>query len=195
MVTKSLREYVIPFIGLKLGSHTYEFRINDAFFEDLEYSIIHSGDVDVDLVLEKKETMLIGHFSIQGSVSTDCDRCTDPMKVPVRGAFQLIYKFGTEISDDETLVMIHPDAYEIDVKPNIYELITVSMPVRCVHEEGECNEEVVNALNEYLLNPIDENSEDDDSDEDDSDEDWDDDDDNNDDDDIDPRWSALKNLN
>lgn len=189
VVTKSLREYVIPFIGLKQGSHTYEFRIKDAFFEDLEYSIIHSGDVEVDLILEKKETMLIGNFSLQGIVSTDCDRCSDPINVPVKGEFRLVFKFGTEISDDETLVMIHPDSYEIDVRDTIYELITVSLPVRSIHEKGECNEEMMNALNEYLLNPIDDEDEDDD-------EDWEDDDDNDDDDDgIDPRWSSLKNLN
>lgn len=189
VVTKSLREYVIPFIGLKQGSHTYEFRIKDAFFEDLEYSIIHSGDVEVNLILEKKETMLIGNFSLQGIVSTDCDRCSDPINVPVKGEFRLVFKFGTEISDDETLVMIHPDSYEIDVRDTIYELITVSLPARSIHEKGECNEEMMNALNEYLLNPIDEEDEDDD-------EDWEDDDDTDDDDDgIDPRWSSLKNLN
>lgn len=190
VVTKSLREYVIPFIGLKQGSHTYEFRIKDAFFEDLEYSIIHSGDVEVDLILEKKETMLIGNFSLEGIVSTDCDRCSDPINVPVKGEFRLVFKFGTEISDDETLVMIHPDSYEIDVRDTIYELITVSLPARSIHEKGECNEEMMNALSEYLLNPLDEEDEDDD-------EDWEDDGDKDDDDDdgIDPRWSSLKNLN
>jgi uncharacterized metal-binding protein YceD (DUF177 family) len=204
VMTNSSREYVIPFIGLKQGTHTFEFRVKDAFFEDLEYSFIHSGDVQIDLVLDKKETMLIGNFSAQGKVNTACDRCTAPVNVPVRGTFQLIYKFGTELSDDETLVMIHPDSYEIDVKNNIYELITVSLPLRCVHEEGECDPEMLDALNAYLLNPEEESDEDDDEDEDDDSEDDDDesyldddedDNDGNDDDDIDPRWSILKNLN
>jgi len=206
VMTKSSRDYVIPFIGLKQGTHTFEYHVKDAFFEGLEYSIIHSGDVHIDLVLDKKETMMIGNFSVQGKVNTACDRCAEPVNVPVRGTFQLVYKFGTEPSDDETLVIIHPDSYEIDVKNDIYELLTVSMPLRCVHDEGECDPDMVDALNEYLLNPEYEDDEESDEDEDDSDDDFEDesdedesdeDEDNNDDDndDIDPRWSILKDLN
>lgn len=194
-VGKSKREFVIPFIGLKLGSHTFEFDVSDSFFEDFEYSIIHSGNVHVDLNLEKKETMMIGAFSCEGKVSTNCDRCNDPLNVPVRGSFQLIFKLSTEESDDETLIVLPPEAYELDVAPHIYELITVSLPARMIHEEGECNEEMVEALNQYLLNPEEEEDEDDWDDEDFDDEDWEDDTDEDPDGDIDPRWSALKNLN
>lgn len=191
---------MIPFIGLKLGSHSFEYDIDAAFFEDIEYSIIHNGKVHVDLVLEKKETMMIGTFSAEGKVSTNCDRCNDPVDVAVRGSYQLVFKFGTEVSDDETLVILPPEAYEMDVKTYIYELITVSLPVRLLHEEGACNEEMLEALNEYLVNPEDEDQDDDDwyDNPDEEDEDWtddDDDSDDDDDDDIDPRWSALKNLN
>lgn len=198
-VAKSKREFVIPFIGLKLGSHTFEFDISDAFFEEFEYSIIHSGDVHVDLVLEKKETMMIGTFSCEGVVSANCDRCNDPLNVHVKGSFQLVFKLSTEESDDETLIVLPPEAYELDVAPHMYELITVSLPVRMIHEEGACNEEMVEALNQYLLNPQDEEEWDDEGwdDEDFDDEDWEDESDDDDDPDggIDPRWSVLKNLN
>jgi uncharacterized metal-binding protein YceD (DUF177 family) len=127
---KAKREYIIPFIGLKLGFHEYEFDIHDKFFEEIDYSIIHKGNVNVKLVLEKKETMLIGEYTIDGKVFTNCDRCNDPIEVPVKGTYRLVYKFGTEQSDDEALVVIHPDSYELDVRDNIYELITVSLPAR-----------------------------------------------------------------
>lgn len=200
-VAKSKREFVIPFIGLKLGSHTFEFDVSDSFFEEFEYSIIHSGNVHVDLILEKKETMMIGTFSCEGVVSASCDRCNDALDVSVRGSFQLVFKLSDEETDDETLIVLPPEAYELDVAPHIYELITVSLPVRMIHEEGECNEEMVEALNQYLLNPEDEDEwdeEDDWDDEDFDDEDWEEESDDDDDDPdggIDPRWSVLKNLN
>lgn len=193
-MARSKREFVIPFIGLKLGSHTFEFDVTDSFFEDFEYSIIHSGIVHVDLILEKKETMMIGVFSCEGEVSTNCDRCNDPLSVPVNGSFQLVFKLSTEGSDDEALIVLPPEAYELDVAPYIYELITVSLPVRMIHGEGECNEEMVEALSQYLLNPDDEDDWDDEEDIDD--EDWNEEDnDDEPDGDIDPRWSVLKNLN
>ena len=195
---KSKKEYIIPFIGLKLGFHEFEFDIRDTFFEDRDYSLIHSGNVNVKLVLEKKETMLIGEFTINGSVFTDCDRCNDQVEVPVKGQYRVIFKFGLEPSDDETLIVLHPDAYEIDLYDQLYEFITVSLPTRSVHPKGECNEEMLELLNKYSLQKDEDDEEWDDEDwdeEDDDEDDWDDDEDDDDDDPIDPRWSGLKNLN
>lgn len=194
---------MIPFIGLKIGSHTFEFDIVNSFFDSFEYSIIHEGNVHVDLVLEKKETMMIGNFSCEGKVSTLCDRCNDPLEVPVKGNFQLVFKLSTEKTDDEALIVLPPESYELDVTPYIYELITVSLPTRMIHEEGGCNEEMVETLGQYLVNPDDEEEDDDwdeEFDEDDGDdfdeEDWNEEEDNDKPDgDIDPRWSILKNLN
>jgi uncharacterized metal-binding protein YceD (DUF177 family) len=190
---KSKREFIIPFVGLRVGFHEFEFEIRDAFFEELEYSIVQKGDAVVKLRLEKKETMLIGEFSVSGSVFTSCDRCNDPVEVPVKGAFRLIYKFGDEQSDDESLIVLPNDTFELDFRQNIYELISVSLPARMVHAKGECNEEMIELLQKYS-GRNEEDSEDHEGDWDDEDEeDWDDEDD--DDEPIDPRWSALKNLN
>lgn len=194
---KSKREYIIPFIGLKLGFHEYEFDVHDTFFEEREYSIVHKGNVNVKLVLEKKETMMIAEFAIEGSVFTDCDRCNDPMEVPVKGNYRVIFKFGLEPEDDETLIVLHPDSYEIDLRDSVYELTTVSLPSRMVHPKGECNEEMIELLSKYSLQKED-SEEDDDWDEDDDfddDDDWEDEEDDDDEDPIDPRWSGLKNLN
>jgi uncharacterized protein len=203
-VSKSLKAFRIPFVGLKLGVHTYEFDIDKAFFDSIEYSMIHDGDLRVTLDLDKKETMLVGQFHIEGSVFTPCDRCNDPLEVPVNGDYRIIFKFGSEISDDENLVVLPEETYELDVVPQLYELISVSLPARCVHEPGECNEEMMELYNRHIVNPGDPEDEDDDWDDD---EDWDDDDYDGDDDPeddgdepatdgpIDPRWSALKNLN
>ncbi len=60
--------------------HTYEFDIVDAFFEKVEYSLIDKGNVRVTLNLEKKETMMIGDFSIEGEVKASCDLCNDPVR-------------------------------------------------------------------------------------------------------------------
>jgi uncharacterized metal-binding protein YceD (DUF177 family) len=175
------REFIIPFVGLKIGFHDFTFEVRDSFFEALDYSIIEKGNVTVDLKLEKKETMLIGEFLIDGRVLTACDRCSDEVEVPVKGSFRLIYKFGNEESDDETLIVLPPDAYELDISQNIYELITVSLPTRLVHEPGKCNEEMIALLEKYSGAPSEENEENEGDDDED--------------DDVDPRWSALKNLN
>ena len=205
----SRKEYVIPFIGLKTGNHLFEYDLTDAFFEEIDDSIIHSGNVHVRLDLEKKETMLVGVFHVEGTVTTECDRCTDSIEVEVEGECQIVYKIGGgDVSDDEALVVLEKDAFEVDIEMNLYELVAVSLPLRTIHEIEDCNPEMIALLEKYVVNSLedDEDDEDFDDDEFDDDDDLDDDDDfneetdndiegNNDKDDIDPRWSILKNLN
>lgn len=175
---KSNKDYKIPFVGLKIGVHEYEFKITNSFFEMFEYSLIQKGEVDVNFRLEKKETMMIGDFSIEGNVEMECDRCTDPIEVTVNGNYQLIYKFDTKESEDETLFTVYPEDFEIDIQDSILEFILVSLPSRVVHDEGKCNEEMLDLLSEYVMISTEESVEDE---EDDNEE-------------IDPRWSALKGL-
>lgn len=204
---KSNRAFVIQFAGLKNGKHVYDFDIDRTFFEQFEHPLIEDGQVHVQLTLEKKETMMIGEFLLGGTVSALCDRCNDPLELPVNAAYRIIWKFGNEVSDDENLIVLDPEAYELDVAPQIYEFLIVSLPGRILHEPGDCNPEMMALYDTYTINAgatDDEDDEDWDEDDDlwddeDDDFDPDDDDDNDDDPDddrpIDPRWSALKNLN
>jgi len=163
--------FKIPFVGLKLGKHEFEFDVDKAFFETLSYSLIEKGDLKVWLDLEKKETMLLASFYVDGTVEMVCSRCNECMNADVEGELEIIYKFGHESYDDENLIVISPDSFEIDVSQPIYELITVSLPLRPVHEEGKCDEEMVKLLEKFQAKEKKDN------------------------DDSDPRWSALKNLN
>lgn len=189
-MAKTDRAFVIPFVGLKIGMHTFEFKIADAFFEQVEYSLIEKGNVDVTLNLEKKETMMIGDFTINGKVAASCDLCNEPVEVDIEGEYQLIFKFDDKPTDDETLIIVYPEEFEIDIRENLLELISVSLPSRTIHEDGECDEEMLELLNEYRVNADDEDLEDEDYEEaEDTEEESDDDYEY-----IDPRWAALKNL-
>ena len=163
--------FKIPFVGLKPGLHEFEFDVDDSFFETLSYSLIEKGKLKVWLDLEKKETMLLASFQVDGTVEMVCSRCNDAMDAEVEGELDLIYKFGLESIDDENLIVISPDSFEIDVRQPIYELITVSLPQRPIHEEGKCDEEKVKLIEKFQDKEKKENDE------------------------NDPRWSALKNLN
>lgn len=163
--------FTIPFVGLKLGNHVFEFDIDDSFFEALPYSLIDKGKLKVWLNLEKKQTMLIASFSVNGTVELLCSRCNEAMDDEIDGELAIIYKLGYDSSDDENLIVISPDSYEIDVTQPIYELITVLLPLRPIHQEGKCNEDMVRLIEKFEAKQ------------------------NKQSDNIDPRWSALKNLN
>lgn len=202
-MSRSDSQYNIPFVGLKIGKHEFEYDIDDTFFEDLEYSLVQKGKLKVILELDKKETMLLANYKVSGTVTSECDRCTAPLELEIIGEYRLIYKFGLEEAEDETLVVLHPDEYQINVKAPIYELIIISLPSRKIHKTGECDEEMWNLVKQYTVNSEDNEEDELDFNPDDfglDDEDWgedDLDDENPDDDDEDDEspWEILKNLN
>jgi uncharacterized protein len=163
--------FILPFVGLKLGKHNYDFEIGDAFFANYEYSLIQKGKIAGHLELEKKETMLIGDFSIKGTVEAECDRCGEGLTSPVKGEFRLIFKFEDEDQGDESLVALGKEAFELDVSDHFYELITVSLPSRFLHLEGDCDQEAMKKLKAHSAGEGEMTEEE-----------------------IDPRWSTLKNL-
>jgi uncharacterized metal-binding protein YceD (DUF177 family) len=165
------KEYTIQFAGLSLGEHRYEFKIEDKFFDSHVYSEIKRADIQVELSLLKQSTMMILEFSINGTVKTDCDLCTEEFDLPISGNYRLIVKVGGHETGDEDddIIYVPANEHELDLEQYIYEYITLSLPIKRVHPEGECNEEVLKKLKGYIIDHVDEPS-------------------------TDPRWEKLKNI-
>ena len=98
---KPLKEFTIPFVGLKIGKHHFEFKIENAFFEYFEYEEFNNVNVDVNLVLDKKTTFLELNFKISGFVNVNCDLTNEPYNQPIENEFDLVVKFGDTYNDED----------------------------------------------------------------------------------------------
>jgi uncharacterized metal-binding protein YceD (DUF177 family) len=144
-------ELEIRFSGLKEGQHNFHFEVGDTFFEQLDYSEIEKADLTVDVDFEKRTNMLILNFNIHGTVGLMCDKCTDDFELEIQSEEELIYKFGEGESDDEKIIVIPENEIEIDVSQPIYELTILAIPSKRVHSEGDCNQEMLEAMDDYLM--------------------------------------------
>lgn len=176
-------DYKIRFSSLKDGFHNFDYKVGNEFFEHIEYSEIKHADLDVNISLEKKSTMMILNFKINGKVEVMCDRCTDDFYLDVHANDELIYKFGEEDLDDDKVIMVYPNEIEIDISHPIYEFTILALPNRRLHKEGECNQDMLKEMDSYLLvedQKSEPTSNDSDTEEN---EEY-----------VDPRWSALNKL-
>ena len=175
------KEYLIPFIGLKLGKHHFEYQISNAFFEIFDYDEYENSDIKVNVVLEKKNTMLELSFSHEGSIYVPCDLTGENFDLPVQGNMNLIVRFGEEFNDDNEELLIVPfGEFEINVSQYIYEMIVLSVPLRRVHpgvKDGSLKTEALDKLNELAVTELNEEDNKENKEE-----------------DIDPRWDKLKQL-
>lgn len=163
--------YLIPISGLALGKHSFQYEITDEFFKGMDYSEIQQGKVNVNLDIDRVETMLTLTFDIEGTVRVMCDRCADEFDLPIESNQVFYIKLGTENAEESDDVMVMPaDQHDFDLTSLIYEFIILSIPMHRVHPEGECNQEVID-----MLNGMQEAAEEDEG-------------------SIDPRWAALKDI-
>jgi len=165
-----MRNFIIPFSGLKVGNHPFTFEIEDKFFEHFEYSEINRARIHVDCLLEKQLRMMILHFDLAGTITVPCDRCGAEFELPVQGSQKLIVKFGTDHHEEtEDILVIMENEHELDISQFLYEYAHLLLPIRKVHgtdEQGNslCDPEVTRFIQEYNDNE------------------------------SDPRWEVLKKL-
>lgn len=177
-----LTEYRIAFSGLKLGEHNYELSAREAFFEKYHNLEVEHGDVKVNLVLNKKERMLVFDFHLEGWIELTCDRCLGKYKHFLKDDEKLYVKRQNgiyEMSEESEDVLIIPDDWsDFDVAHYIYEFIALLIPMKKVHpndQDGKplCDPKMIEILKKIEVGRKSngEGQED-----------------------IDPRWEALKNL-
>lgn len=169
------RDFIINFGSLAAGEHEFEFEVKDSFFNQFENSVIEKGAGNVLVVLEKKDKMLLLDFTMEGTVTVQCDRCLENLDIDIEGYNELIVKIGEEKEElSEKVVVISSKEYEIDVAQYIYEFITLMIPMRNVHDENEngqkCDPEILKELEKHITHESPEAP-------------------------SDPRWDALKNIN
>jgi uncharacterized metal-binding protein YceD (DUF177 family) len=157
--------YKIGFSGLKDGHHDFEFDLGEAFFAEREFSEASSGEVKVQVHLNKHPNMMEFTFALKGTVVLPCDRCLQNLSLPVDVEEELIVKFGEEEDLDSEIWVLSENAYELDLEQLLFEFVQLSLPLRKVHSKKDCDPEVLKRLQ------IEE------------------------DENYDSRWDALKNLN
>lgn len=126
-----LQQYRIPYTGLKLGQHVFEYEIGKRFFDEFEYSIVKDGQLKAIITLDKQETMMIAHFDITGSISLDCDVCLSSFPSAASISERLIINFfGNEDLEDDTeeILVLSAKDHELDIAPLMYEYINLAVP-------------------------------------------------------------------
>ena len=174
---KQLNEFLIPFIGLKLGKHQFEYQVNKKFFDDFNYDDFESCDIKVNVVLEKKSSMLELNFKHKGSVHVPCDLTGEMFDLPIKGKLRLVVQFGDAFNNDNDELLILPHGeHQIDISQYVYEMIVLSIPLKRVHpgiKDGTLQTPALDKLKELTVKEKkkEEKKED-----------------------TDPRWDKLKNL-
>lgn len=180
VIMKELKEFTIPFVGLKLGEHQFDFKIGKSFFEHFEYDEFNDVDIKLGVLLNKKTTLLEITLSFNGIVNVQCDITNEPYDQSLSGDYHFVVKFGNEFNDEnEDLLILPHGSYEVNIEQYVYESIVLAMPSRRIHPgvtDGTLQSDILAKLEELSPKAIEIENTPEDGDE------------------TDPRWDSLKKL-
>lgn len=172
-----LKEYLIPFYGLKDGNHSYAYELKQSFFETFPHSEITEANIVAKIELMKRPDMLTLDFVLEGTAKLICDRCGEEYDQVIEGDRQLVVNLNADHYDDEDdLVALPASTHEINIAQWLYEFVTLLIPARRVHHDKPdgspgCDPEMLARLDELRVHIEEDKKEE-----------------------KDPRWDALKNL-
>jgi uncharacterized metal-binding protein YceD (DUF177 family) len=131
---KVLKQFSIPFVGLKEGNHLFEYNIDNTFFEAFNYDEFENSHINVTLKFVKKSTFFELTFTALGTINVPCDVTNEFYDQEIASTLPLIVNFGPEYNDDnEEILILPPEAFELEVSQFIYEMIVLGQPKRRVH--------------------------------------------------------------
>jgi len=166
---KNLSNYNIAFVGLSVGHHKFEFELEESFFKDLGDDTIFQPQLKVEIDLSKSDTLLTLACNIKGILHKACDRCLENVELPIDISKVLHVKITGDdsVSNEDEVVSLGSTEHQLNVAQHLFDFVSLAVPMRVVHDDGECDPEVIKILEEQTSNH--EKN-------------------------IDPRWKALKKI-
>ena len=142
--------YMIDLKRLPLGTHSFDFQLDDDFFASLEKSEILNGNVVCKATLNLREEDYQLNIAVHGTVFVVCDRCLDPMPLEIDDE-QEIFSEDEEFSDETGKTPDGKGLYQqLDLSWLAYEIVSINIPLVHSHQPGECNKQMELLLHDHL---------------------------------------------
>lgn len=128
-----MQPFVVRLIELKPGVSHHQWQCDGSFFERFGNSEVLGADIRVEAELHYRGSTAEVQCELRGKLILACDRCSEELEVPVETSFE------------ETYVL---QGTELDLSQDVYDFVCISLPLKRVHEEGQCNQETIKYLSE-----------------------------------------------
>ena len=149
-----MEAFIIPLSDWAAGERSYRFHAGIEFFQAFDNTEILDADVLVEAVVSKQGGHKVeADLHLKGTVTVPCDRCLDPLVLPVEENPSFSVRFdvpeAADLSEDgkEVLPLSGANA-DLDLSQVVYDYVCLSMPLQRVHPEGGCNQATVRFLSQ-----------------------------------------------
>ncbi|CCY36345.1 predicted metal-binding possibly nucleic acid-binding protein [Alistipes sp. CAG:831] len=141
--------------GLSNGEHPFHFKVDGSFFEAYESDTVSDAELDINVLITKEPGRMSLDLGITGDVTVKCDRCLADLKIPVdiQVPFSVMFSSYAEDAEEgvsDEVILLDGSSSEIDLGQIIYDYVNLSLPIKKVHPDGECDPEMMEKLKDIL---------------------------------------------
>ena len=126
-----MQPFIVKLHGLGPSVTEFDRTIGKEFFESFGNPDILDARLDVFCDILRHGVTVDVECSISGTVTVPCDRCLEPLDIPVDTEFSETYA---------------PEGDELDFSQEVYDFVCTALPLQRVHAEGSCNSETIKFL-------------------------------------------------
>ena len=142
----SLERFKIDLKGQTEEKASYEFGLDNDYFDAIEATEVKRGMLHATLEVHKLAGVYELNFHVEGEATVACDLCLDDLQQHVCTDNTIVARLGDLYADEDEVIVVPAEDGILDVSWLIYEMIVLAIPTRHVHAEGECNAEMLERL-------------------------------------------------
>ena len=142
----NLQQFKIDLKGMKGLEEAFDFDLDGNFFQHIGGEEVKDGSLHTHLDIAQKSDEFELRFLTKGTVTVACNLCLEDMTLPIDTCNTIVVKMGENLEDDGDTITIPAEQGIIDVAWLIYEFVALEIPIRHVHEPGECNAEMTEKI-------------------------------------------------
>lgn len=123
--------------GLPEGVHEFDLAARP---EQIDLPAEFQEDLGLHVHLDKTRNQVILRIGLRSSAVYPCDRCLEPVVIPVEQNFTLLYAHDSADAkqfDDEETRIVDPSAPLIDIGDDVREIALLAIPMRRTCGEDE----------------------------------------------------------
>lgn len=145
-----LESYALELRNMPVGIQQFSYVVDDRFFKKMESADIRGGAVSATLTVKHDGDSFDLTLTVEGDIIIGCDRCLDDMAHHVEATYHTAVRYGDSYNDDSDELIVVPEGQRsLDLSGMIYDTIALTIPMKHVHPDGECNEEMTEKLREH----------------------------------------------
>ena len=144
-----LKRFKIALPALGEGHHEYEMKVDGDFFAARGNDDVKGADVTAYVDIDVRHGAYKIGITCQGWIDIPCDRCLDPMRLDVDDDYDVNVRYGDDYDETDDTIIIPESDVEFDISPLIADTVLLSIPLRHVHPDGECNPEMKEIMKKH----------------------------------------------